>query len=627
VAHHRTPLFRIVGGIGVAALAVAAMGPGCGTADEAEPGVGLALEPIGVAALSLTVGPRALPGGLLEVSASATLAGLTPGEPLVLRFTGDRSHWPDADAPGVDVGGGHYTFAKSATAPARLGLHAMSWQIERASGERVGPEAGAGVEVTCSDGLFCNGEERFTKRGCVAGPPPCDDQVACTTDHCDEPAQTCRYEPTGPGCASCAAKHCKPKCGKRQQCGDDGCGGRCVTSATDAAGNCLGGQFCVADQCTAVSAPGTCSNPLPLFGAAGVDVPPAGIVTTVYGDTSGGLDAIKVSCGGDGIPEIVYRLDVPVSMGVDIRMLAASGVNDDLDTVLALHQADCVTQGPWPGFCADDSTPPGGLGSRVYGPVAPGSYRLVATGYSASQVGPFQLQVKLVPGCVPVCDGKYCGPDGCGGDCGACSVGEVCSAAGRCYTAPCTPDCQGRQCGDDGCGGTCGACGAGDSCAEADGKCVPSDACDHFLPVCKNCGPKTYCGSDCQCHKVDETLVDLVPAPASTLIPSIEFEWRTFDGSSCALGEGCVPAPGRWLLMRFTTDVLNQGLAGFKPGDPNQQPDLFDYDACHQHFHFGGFANYGLLSLDGGTVIAGRKQSYCIGVDLALTSTAELFVV
>ena len=131
-------------------------------------------------------------------------------------------------------------------------------------------------------------------------------------------------------------------------------------------------------------------------------------------------------------------------------------------------------------------------------------------------------------------------------------------------------------------------------------------------PVCKNCGPKTYCGSDCQCHKVDEPLIDLVPAPATTFLPTVEFEWRSFEGSSCGIAEGCVPGPGRYLLMRFSTDILNQGLAGFKPGDPATQPDLFQYSACHQHYHFSGFANYTLLSLDGRTVLKGRKQSYCM---------------
>jgi hypothetical protein len=121
--------------------------------------------------------------------------------------------------------------------------------------------------------------------------------------------------------------------------------------------------------------------------------------------------------------------------------------------------------------------------------------------------------------CIPVCDGKECGPDGCGGLCGHCSdsmqcqdgkcfpaslgqfgdpcsnnddcankmcvgplTGKICSkaCAGNdncpegfeciettydgnpvlaCFPAgTCTPQCQNKQCGSDGCGGQCGGC-------------------------------------------------------------------------------------------------------------------------------------------------------------------------
>jgi hypothetical protein len=74
--------------------------------------------------------------------------------------------------------------------------------------------------------------------------------------------------------------------------------------------------------------------------------------------------------------------------------------------------------------------------------------------------------------CLPACGNRACGPDGCGGACGVCGEGAVCSA-GVCITG-CQPDCDGRQCGDDGCGGQCGSCQAGESC-EWTGQCVPDD--------------------------------------------------------------------------------------------------------------------------------------------------------
>ena len=36
------------------------------------------------------------------------------------------------------------------------------------------------------------------------------------------------------------------------------------------------------------------------------------------------------------------------------------------------------------------------------------------------------------PSCVPMCSGRACGADGCGGSCGSCAGSQTCSAAGQC---------------------------------------------------------------------------------------------------------------------------------------------------------------------------------------------------
>ena len=52
----------------------------------------------------------------------------------------------------------------------------------------------------CDDGLFCNGEETFSGGSCQAGTPPCDDSVACTDDSCDEVNDVCVYTPNDTLC-------------------------------------------------------------------------------------------------------------------------------------------------------------------------------------------------------------------------------------------------------------------------------------------------------------------------------------------------------------------------------------------------------------------------------------------
>jgi hypothetical protein len=80
--------------------------------------------------------------------------------------------------------------------------------------------------------------------------------------------------------------------------------------------------------------------------------------------------------------------------------------------------------------------------------------------------------------CVPACDGKECGPDGCGGTCGGCATGETCTA-GQCVGA-CVPACDGKECGPDGCGGSCGACAVGETCTA--GTCVSPCSENGFTP-------------------------------------------------------------------------------------------------------------------------------------------------
>ena len=86
--------------------------------------------------------------------------------------------------------------------------------------------------------------------------------------------------------------------------------------------------------------------------------------------------------------------------------------------------------------------------------------------------------------CAPNCDGKECGADGCGSQCGVCANGDDVCVAGVCV---CQPNCMGKQCGDDGCGGDCGSCGPGQICINGfcppegttceDGNQVPWDGC------------------------------------------------------------------------------------------------------------------------------------------------------
>lgn len=562
---------------------------------------------------SVTMQSRVLPGTSAAVVIRANITGTN--QRVTAKFVGEAMDWSQLDLNSTGNSNGLYTISGIIRAPLRTGLYTkLKWSLSvvnlDGSVTMFGPVLSVSTEVTCSDGIFCNGEERYTKGKCTSSILPCGLSQAdlCSKYTCYENNKTCSVNPVGVNCSKCLAVACNPKCFK-SVCGDDGCGGSC--------GVCTGGLSCVNAGCYNITQGGSCGNPLSLF--SDFIVPTNGTVVTIFGNNAAGVDEVQPSCGISGVPEVIYRFDVTtdIPMGFEIQMLSGDGNPSGLDTVLAIHLADCITPKDGYSYCSDDATPPGDIGSRVFGLLVKGSYRLVATGYSASQLGNFMLKVKFVPNCVPTCDGKFCGSDGCGGVCGECTTGLQCNTVvGRCQSFPCTPQCGGKQCGLDGCGGSCGTCKEGKLCSLNEGKCIPSSSCNHLVPVCQSNrqgqGPDVYCGSDCEWHKTDEVLIDLVPNTAEEVKETIIFEWRLFDSSSCALAETCVSSPGRRLLMRFGTKIHNIALTGFKPPSPDRAPELFEYSACHQHNHFNGFAIYNLLALDRTSVAPGRKQSYCM---------------
>jgi hypothetical protein len=109
-------------------------------------------------------------------------------------------------------------------------------------------------------------------------------------------------------------------------------------------------------------------------------------------------------------------------------------------------------------------------------------------GEVSAEVVPVEDLVELPPPCVPDCEGKDCGDDGCGGQCALCPPDHACGEDFKCHLH-CAPVCAGKQCGDDGCGGSCGGCPFNMACT--DGLCQCKPQCTG-----KDCGPDG-CGGTC----------------------------------------------------------------------------------------------------------------------------------
>ncbi|MBM4373352.1 MAG: IPT/TIG domain-containing protein, partial [Deltaproteobacteria bacterium] len=129
--------------------------------------------------------------------------------------------------------------------------------------------------------------------------------------------------------------------------------------------------------------------------------------------------------------------------------------------------------------------------------------------------------------CFPHCEGKVCGSDGCGGSCGDCGDGELCTGEGLCV---CVPHCAGLQCGPDGCGGSCGACPPQYAC-DPEGQC----AC---VPDCagKDCG-SDGCGGSCGGCPINHVCTE---AFACLCVPACQGKTCGTDGCGGSCG-GCPP--------------------------------------------------------------------------------------
>jgi len=232
--------------------------------------------------------------------------------------------------------------------------------------------------------------------------------------------------------------------------------------------------------------------------------------------------------------------------------------------------------------------------------------------------------------CVPDCTERECGPNGCGGSCGACPMKLVCSWQSKCASASdgcvenafvpgcagcaceacvclkqpacckigwtlecvalcgscqqwcpeCNPSCMGMVCGDDGCNGSCGTCLDGAYCWL--GTCVkgaPPDLglnCDKvggcISGVCVTSDGKSICSMTCDewCPPgwqcIDSDSLKHVCTPEATCVPDC-------NGRTCG-PDGCGGTCG------FCDDSQVCGMSG-KCGSPGSGCEDSQFPTCN----------------------------------------------
>lgn len=81
----------------------------------------------------------------------------------------------------------------------------------------------------------------------------------------------------------------------------------------------------------------------------------------------------------------------------------------------------------------------------------------------------------------------------------------------------------------------------------------------------------------------------------------------------CLFQEGCVTGDGVRRVIRFATRTGNIGTADIVAGRPSLESPLWEFDACHEHFHFEGYAHHDLRDVRSGALLpVGVKQGFCL---------------
>jgi formylglycine-generating enzyme len=159
--------------------------------------------------------------------------------------------------------------------------------------------------------------------------------------------------------------------------------------------------------------------------------------------------------------------------------------------------------------------------------------------------------------CTPVCEGKACGDDGCGSNCGTCKMQlETCSDEGLCIPTPCTSskDCPGDlvcakelgQCvicvGNEDCPGG-KTCGADHECHEefacsSDIDCKSMDMiCDKEAGKCVECLDSAACPDEQYC--LDTFCVDALCTAGEAHCDGLDVVACNADGSAEAITTTC----------------------------------------------------------------------------------------
>lgn len=136
--------------------------------------------------------------------------------------------------------------------------------------------------------------------------------------------------------------------------------------------------------------------------------------------------------------------------------------------------------------------------------------------------------------------------------------------------------------------------------------CMNIEACN-YLPIATT--PDTcYLAGDPECPNIGPDLIINGLRAYSTLELATES-----NSDACLIAEGCIQNYGTREIVRFDTEIANVGTEDYFIGAPSAQPGQFEWDACHNHYHYEGYAEYALYDDSGSPLpTIGFKNGFCV---------------
>lgn len=129
------------------------------------------------------------------------------------------------------------------------------------------------------------------------------------------------------------------------------------------------------------------------------------------------------------------------------------------------------------------------------------------------------------------------------------------------------------------------------------------------------------------CPSGPDLITDSLQLSQSIFADTLTVDYQDAN-QSCLVQEGCLNGYGIRELVKFDTRIENIGATDFYAGTPpansNTYSAIYEWDACHGHWHFENYAEYLLADSQNHFVPVGYKNGFCV-LDLACTTGTPKF--